>query len=123
MKSFEKIKLQARQKRHARVRAKVIGTEKKPRLCVYRSLKNVFAQLINDDTGKTIVGVNTRGLKPTDGNALKGKKALAFEVGRMIAKAALEKDIKEICFDRGGYLYHGRVKAVAEGARAGGLKF
>lgn len=123
MKSFEKIKIQARKTRHARVRAKVIGTEKKPRLSVYRSLKNVFAQLINDETGKTIVGVNTRGLKTGEGNILKGKEALAFEAGKMIAKAALEKGIKEICFDRGGYLYHGRVKAVAEGARAGGLKF
>lgn len=123
MKSFEKIKLQARKTRHARVRAKVTGTEKKPRLCVYRSLKNVFAQLINDDIGKTIIGINTQGLKPTDGNLLKGKESLAFEAGKLIAKAALAKGIKEICFDRGGYLYHGRVKAVAEGARAGGLKF
>ncbi|MEK9183272.1 MAG: 50S ribosomal protein L18 [Patescibacteria group bacterium] len=123
MKSFEKIKVQARKTRHARVRAKVAGTEKKPRLCVYRSLKNVFAQLINDDTGKTIIGVNTRGLKIGEGNTLKGKEALAFEAGKIIAKAALAKGVKEICFDRGGYLYHGRVKAVAEGARVGGLKF
>lgn len=123
MKSFEKAKIQARKTRHARVRAKVSGTEKKPRLCVFRSLKNVFAQLINDETGQTIVGVSTRGLKPIDGNTLKGKEALAFEAGKLIAKAALGKGIKEICFDRGGYLYHGRVKAVAEGARVGGLKF
>ncbi|HBV57925.1 MAG TPA: 50S ribosomal protein L18 [Candidatus Magasanikbacteria bacterium] len=123
MKSFEKIKVQARKTRHRRVRAKVIGTEKKPRLCVYRSSKNVFAQLINDDIGKTIIGINTQGLKPTEGNLLKGKESLAFEAGKLIAKTALEKGIKEICFDRGGYLYHGRVKAVAEGARAGGLKF
>lgn len=123
MKSFEKIKLQARQTRHRRVRAKVTGTEKKPRLCVYRSSKNVFAQLINDDIGKTIIGINTQGLKPTEGNSFKGKESLAFEAGKLIAKAALEKGIKEVCFDRGGYLYHGRVKAVAEGARAGGLKF
>lgn len=123
MKSIEKIKLQARQTRHRRVRAKVIGTETKPRLSVYRSLKNVFAQLINDETGKTIIGINTRKLKPTEGNLLKGKEALAYEAGKLIAKAAVEKGIKEICFDRGGYLYHGRVKAVAEGARANGLKF
>lgn len=123
MKSFEKAKIQARKTRHARVRAKVIGTEKRPRLSVFRSLKNIFAQLINDETGKTIIGVSARGLKPTASNTLKGKKALAFEVGKLIAKAALEKGIKEICFDRGGYLYHGRVAAVAEGARAGGLKF
>lgn len=123
MTSFEKIKVQARKARHARVRAKIVGTKKKPRLSVFRSLKNIFAQLINDETGKTIVGVNTRGLQPREGNTLKGKEALAFEAGKMIAKAALEKGIKEICFDRGGYLYHGRVKAVAEGARAGGLKF
>ena len=123
MKSFEKIKLQARKTRHRRVRAKVIGTETKPRLCVYRSSKNVFAQLINDDIGKTIIGINTQGLKPTEGNSLKGKESLAFEAGKLIAKAALEKGVKEVCFDRGGYLYHGRVKAVAEGARAGGLKF
>ena len=123
MKSFEKIKLQARKTRHRRVRAKVIGTETKPRLCVYRSSKNVFAQLINDDIGKTIIGINTQGLKPTEGNSLKGKESLAFEACKLIAKVALEKGIKEVCFDRGGYLYHGRVKAVAEGARAGGLKF
>src|SRR3989338_5118418 len=111
MKSFEKIKVHARKVRHARVRAKVSGTETKPRLCVYRSSKNIFAQLINDNTGKTIIGVNTQGLKPADGNTLKGKEAVAFEAGKIIAKAAVEKGIKEICFDRGGYLYHGRVKA------------
>ena len=123
MKNFEKIKIQARKTRHVRIRAKVRGTEKKPRLSVYRSLKNIFAQLINDETGKTIISVNTRGLKSGEGNAWKGKEALAFEAGKIIARAALAKGIKEICFDRGGYLYHGRVKAVAEGARAGGLKF
>ena len=103
-------------RRHRRVRAKIIGTAKLPRLCVFRSAKHIYAQLIDDDTGTTIASVNDSKLK------LKGIVA-ASEVGKMIAISAKEKSIKMIVFDRGGYKYHGRVQALANGAREGGLKF
>lgn len=123
MKSGKKSKNQARQRRHGRVRAKVFGTAQRPRLSVFRSLKYIFLQLIDDEKGKTILGFSSRGLKPSKENPYQGKKALAFEAGRQLAKEALAKGVKEVCFDRGGYLYHGRVAAAAEGARNGGLKF
>lgn len=112
----------ARLKRHARVRKKVFGTTERPRLNVYRSLKNIYVQLIDDTEGKTIVAASTLD------NELKnleygGNKEAAREVGKLIAKKALEKGIKRVVFDRGGYLYHGRVQELAEGAREGGLDF
>jgi len=113
----------ARQKRHARVRQKVKGTPSRPRLCVFRSLNHVYAQVIDDTKGHTLVSASTLDpeIRPeTDG---KTKTSKAELVGMMIAKRALSKGIKEVVFDRGGYKYHGRVKALAEAARQGGLKF
>lgn len=105
-------------RRHRRVRAKIIGNAKIPRLCVFRSAKHIYAQLIDDGKGKTIVSVNDLSIKKA-----KGKIDVAKEIGKTIAKLAIEKKIEKVVFDRAGYLYHGRVKAVAEGAREGGLKF
>ena len=99
-----------RKRRHKRVRAKIKGTAKVPRLCVFRSSKYIYAQIIDDEKGKTLVAVN-------------GKLASAAETGKSIAKKAIEKKINKVVFDRGGYKYHGKVKALADGAREGGLKF
>jgi len=108
-----------RYRRHKRVRAKIFGTKEKPRLCVFRSAKHIYAQLIDDEKGKTLAAASDQEIK-------KGKKSkieIAKAVGKLIAKKALEKKIEKVVFDRGGYQYHGRVKALAEGAREGGLKF
>ncbi|HNP79659.1 MAG TPA: 50S ribosomal protein L18 [Candidatus Pacearchaeota archaeon] len=105
-----------RLKRHKRVRAKIKGAEKSPRLCVFRSISHIYAQLINDETGKTLISIQDSGLK---GN----KTEIAKKVGNLLAEKAKEKKIEKVIFDRGGYKYHGRVKALAEGAREGGLKF
>ena len=111
---------QARERRHRRIRGKVAGTAERPRLAVFRSNKGVFAQLIDDETGKTIAGASWLGLK----KSFKGNKTeQAAEVGKALAETAKKAGIESVVFDRGGYLYHGRVKALAEGAREGGLKF
>lgn len=112
-----------RYKRHARVRAKVKGTAERPRLSVFRSNKHLFVQIIDDEKGHTLVSVSD--LKKTKiGTKTKFLKIkVAEKIGQEIAKKALEKGIKQVVFDRGGYAYHGRVKAVAEGARKGGLEF
>jgi len=115
----EKAKIEKQQRRKARVRAKVFGTAKKPRLSVNRSLKFVYVQLIDDENNKTVVSIYQKSLKLEK----KSKTELAFEVGKEIAKKALIKKIKECVFDRSSYKYHGRVKAIAQGARDGGLKF
>jgi large subunit ribosomal protein L18 len=104
--------------RHKRVRAKAEGTAAKPRLCVFRSNQHIYAQLIDDTTGKTILAVNDASVKGKEKKVDSSKK-----IGSEIAKMAVEKKITEVVFDRGGYKYHGRVKALAEGAREGGLKF
>jgi large subunit ribosomal protein L18 len=104
-----------RQRIHARIRAKLSGTEQRPRLNVYRSLNNIYAQVIDDQTGTTLVSASTIKLK-TGGNI-----AAAKEIGKEVAEKAVEKGIKKVVFDRGGYLYHGQVKALAEGAREAGL--
>jgi large subunit ribosomal protein L18 len=104
--------------RHKRVRAKAEGTAAKPRLCVFRSNQHIYAQLIDDTTGKTILTANDSTTKGKDKKTDSSKK-----VGTEIAKLAVEKKITEVIFDRGGNKYHGRVKALAEGAREGGLKF
>ena len=109
-----------REKRHRRIRGKISGTTACPRLCVYRSLKNIQAQIIDDTTGVTLVSASTLGKAFTENG---GNKAAAKEVGKEIAKKALEKGIETVVFDRGGYVYHGRVQELAEGAREGGLKF
>jgi large subunit ribosomal protein L18 len=111
---------QARERRHRRIRGKVQGTAERPRLAVFRSNKGIFAQLIDDESGKTIAGASWLGLaKPFKGN----KTEQAAEVGKAVAAAAKKAGIETVVFDRGGYLYHGRVQALAEGAREGGLKF
>ncbi len=112
----------ARRRRHARVRKKVIGTAERPRLNVYRSLKNIYAQLIDDTAGKTLISASTLD-KELSNLTSGGNKEAAKEVGKLIAKKASEKGIKDIVFDRGGYVYHGRVQELAEGAREGGLDF
>ena len=110
----------ARLKRHKRVRAKISGTPEMPRLCVYRSNSNISAQIIDDVNGVTLVSASSLE-KGFEGNG--GNKEAARKVGNEVAKRALEKGITAIVFDRGGYLYHGRVMELAEGAREGGLKF
>jgi len=108
---------QLRSRRHIRIRSKIHGTSERPRLSVFRSLSNISAQLINDDTGKVLAASSSLKVK-------KGKKAdVAKQVGMDIAKKAVAAKITKCVFDRGGYLYHGRVKALAEGAREGGLQF
>ncbi len=107
----------ARLQRKKRIRAKVKGTNETPRLSVFKSLKGIWAQVIDDETGKTLVAANSKNSKTKD--SLEGAK----KVGMALAKKCLEKKIEKIVFDRAGYKYHGKVKALAEGAREGGLKF
>ena len=112
-----------RLKRHERVRKDLYGTPEKPRLCVYRSNKNISAQIIDDVNGTTLVSASSldKDLKAEIGYG--GNKEAAREVGKMIAQKAAEKGITNVVFDRGGYIFHGRVKELAEGAREGGLNF
>ena len=109
-----------RLKRHKRVRAKVFGTAERPRLCVYRSLSNIYAQIIDDEKGVTLVEASSLS---KDFDQYGGNKEAAKLVGEAVAKAAIAKGITEVVFDRGGYIYHGRVMALADGAREAGLKF
>jgi large subunit ribosomal protein L18 len=114
---------EARKARHFRVRKKVVGTPERPRLNVFRSLKHIYAQIIDDYSGKTLASASTidkelKGKITTGGNIEAAK-----IVGSLIARRAVEKGIKRVVFDRGGYLYHGRVKALADAAREGGLEF
>ena len=113
-------KNKTRQKRHLRVRNRVAGTAERPRLNVFRSLKHIYAQVIDDDKGLTLVAASSLD-KDFDGAG--GNIEAAKAVGTAIAKKALEKGISEVVFDRGGYIYHGRVAALAQAAREGGLKF
>ena len=110
----------ARQARHKRVRAKISGTAECPRLNVFRSLQNIYAQLIDDVKGETLVSAST---VEKDFEEYGGNKSAAHKVGELLAKRAADKGITEVVFDRGGYIYHGRVKELAEGAREGGLNF
>jgi large subunit ribosomal protein L18 len=116
-----------RQRVHSRIRKKLQGSEERPRLNVYRSLNHIYAQLIDDDKGVTIAAASTtiggkeaksKGSRKTGGNL-----ASAKEVGKQIAQRAQEKGVKQVVFDRGGYLYHGRIKALADAAREAGLEF
>ena len=111
---------QARLRRHTRVRGKITGTVQRPRLNVYRSLNHIYAQIIDDVKGVTLVAASS---VEKDFGMAGGTKEAAKKVGELIAKRAAEKGITEVVFDRGGYVYHGRVKELAEGAREGGLKF
>ncbi|MFH1837974.1 MAG: 50S ribosomal protein L18 [Candidatus Kuenenbacteria bacterium] len=146
MKNQQKIKQEKKDRRHRRVRAKIKSAIEKPRLSVFRSNKQIYVQLINDEKGCTLMAADSQEIvkmqnaKLTPLNSCKAnltgqetqkkekdelskKIAIAYEVGKLIAKKAIEKKIEKVVFDRGGYKYHGRVKAVADGAREGGLKF
>jgi large subunit ribosomal protein L18 len=111
-------KREARLRRHRRVRGKIKGTAERPRLVVFRSNRGIFAQLVDDQTGRTLAGASWTALE-TKGSKIEQAKA----VGEALAAAAKKAGIEQCVFDRGGYLYHGRVKALAEGAREGGLQF
>jgi large subunit ribosomal protein L18 len=119
----KQLELQAR--RRARIRAKVSGTSERPRLAVFRSAKHVYAQLIDDASGKTLASVKDGELKKAEMKVegMQAKTAAAYAVGQALAEKAKKAGITSVVFDRGGNAYHGRVKALADGARAGGLKF
>ena len=112
-----------RQRRHLRVRTKVVGTSERPRLAVFRSLQHVYAQVIDDSRGTTLAAASTLDPDVRSQLADKNKSAEAQLVGQLIAKRAKERGIETVVFDRGGYQYHGRVKALADAARAAGLSF
>ena len=121
---FHKNTIERLHKKKSRIRKRISGTSERPRFTVYRSLNNIYAQIIDDTTGKTIVSASSVGKDlREDVKASKSSKDVCKKVGALAAKKALEKNIKEVVFDRNGYLYHGRVKAVADGAREAGLKF
>lgn len=117
MKKVRNLKTAKRKVRHTRIRAKVSGTKARPRLTIFKSNKFMYAQLIDDEKGVTLLAANS--------SKVKGKNMTekAIEVGKHLAKAAIEKKIKKVVFDRGGYIYTGKVKALADGAREGGLEF
>ena len=122
---LKKSRFLQRKRRHQRVRNKVVGTAERPRLVVFRSIKHIEGQLVDDDTGRTLTGLSStvselRGFEPEGQNR---RTELAFAAGKMLAERAKENGIETVVFDRGGYRYHGRVKAFADGAREGGLKF
>ena len=119
-----------RYKRHRRIRAKISGTSKIPRLCVFRSAKHIYAQLIDDEKGNTILSLSDLKFKKAEIRSLKKEQKqlsrkvnIAYNIGVLLAKKASENKINKVVFDRGGYEYHGRVKAVSDGARDGGLEF
>lgn len=114
---------QARQKRQVRVRRKVQGTSERPRLCIFRSAKHIYAQIIEDGSGRTLAAASTMNSGVTDGEIYKGNSVAAKAVGSAIARQALEKNITQVVFDRNGFLYHGRIKALADAAREAGLSF
>ncbi|SHE46839.1 50S ribosomal protein L18 [Clostridium fallax] len=119
---FKKVdKKESRQRRHLRVRKKIFGTTERPRLSVYRSEKNIYAQIIDDINAVTLVAASS--LDKDFSNKVGSNKEAARLVGELVAKRALDKGISEVVFDRGGYVYHGRVQELAEGAREAGLKF
>ncbi len=114
----EKLKLIKKDRRRGKIRATISGTAKRPRLSVFKSNTGMFVQIIDDEASKTLVSAHSKEIKKKD-----AKTKVSFELGKIVAKKAMDKKITEVVFDRGGNLYHGRVKAVAEGAREGGLKF
>ena len=147
MKNIQKLKRKARHRRHKRVRAKIFGTARRPRLCVFKSNKHIYAQLIDDEKGRTLAAASDQDYYPPEvpakgrraGGGLestlqkpkpsrpkkerKSKVAIAFEVGKLIAEKAIKNKIEKVVFDKASYRYQGRVKALAEGAREGGLRF
>ncbi len=119
-----KNRVQNRRRVKAHIRLKISGTPERPRLTVFRSLKHVYAQIVDDMSGKTLVSVSDISKDVKDQlKDVKGQMKLAKQVGQLAAKKAAEKNIKEVVFDRNGYVFHGVVKAMADGAREGGLKF
>jgi len=115
-------KYERRRIRRYRIRKRVRGSEARPRLSVFRSSSHIYAQIIDDRRGTTLVAASSREKLAPEGDAA-GKIGLSHAVGRLLAQRAKEKGVTQVAFDRGGYLYHGRVKALADGARAGGLEF
>jgi len=113
----------ARKRRHARIRARVSGSPTMPRLCVFRSLSNIYAQIIDDAGGVTLVSTGSLNAEIKKQAGAKNKTQIAESVGSLLAQNAHEKGINQVIFDRGGYKYHGRIKALAEAARKAGLKF
>ena len=120
---FKKNKNQLRQVRHTRARARIFGTAAKPRLSVFRSLRSIVAQIIDDSQGKTLCHADSKSIGKVKSDSLSGKKSDAYMVGKKIAELAKTKGVETVVFDRGGYKYHGRVQALAQGARENGLKF
>ena len=116
------LRTQARLKRKRRIRKKIAGTEKRPRLCVFRSAKHIYAQIVDDAHGKTITAASSMEKTVRDNPESKNKVTTAGMVGKIIGQRALEKGVSNVVFDRNGFLYHGRVKAVSEGAREAGLE-
>ncbi len=114
---------EARQRRHLRIRSRVEGTAERPRLCVFRSLAHIHAQLIDDRAGRTLAAASTLDPEIRERAAAVKKAEAGKMVGQLIARRAQERGVRDVVFDRGGYLYHGRVRALADGAREGGLKF
>ena len=124
MKTVAKPRLEGRARRHLRIRRKVSGTAARPRLSVFRSLNHIYCQLVDDLSGRTVLAVSSRDKDLVEAlKAAKGKVAKSKLVGRRLAERAKGQGIAQVSFDRSGYLYHGRVKAVADGAREGGLNF
>ena len=117
------VKEQKRIYRHQRIRNRVVGTTQRPRLCLHRSLKNLQAQIIDDATGKILIGKSTLAKDVRTKIKTGGNVDAAMALGQALASAAVEQGIKQVCFDRGGYLYHGRIKALAEALRKSGLQF
>ena len=116
-------RIRSREKRHARVRARLSGTPERPRLCIYRSLGHIYVQAVDDAAGKTLAHASTLEMRKGKGTKGTGNVAAAKQVGTLIAERLKAVGCEAAVFDRGGYLYHGRVKAVADAARAAGLKF
>lgn len=117
------LKEQARDRRHKRTRKKVKGSLERPRLCIYKSLSNIYAQLIDDTKGHTIVSASTLNEEFKEVTTNKGNVKMAKAVGQLIASKAINKGIKKVVFDRSGYKFHGSLKALADSAREGGLEF
>lgn len=113
----------ARHKRQKRVRKKIIGTRQRPRLSVFKSLKHIYAQVIDDEAGNTLIAASTLSSELKDSVSIQGNVSAAQQVGTLIARRAKEHQIESVVFDRGGNLYHGRIKALAEAAREEGLRF
>jgi len=114
---------ETRKRKHDRVRKKITGTSERPRLCVYRSLSNIYAQVVDDVKGITLASASSMDKEIKDKLANGGNKDAAAEVGKLVAARSVEKGVTSVVFDRGGYIYHGRVKSLAEAAREAGLQF